>query len=71
MGITDITQEVAKVTAVTDRVTELGSQTEALGTSNNELLAEDQLLREKLLHLKFAQKKYNLIFHRIHKTKGK
>ena len=69
-GITDITQKVAKATAVTNRVTELQSQIEALGTSNNELLAENQLLREKLLHPEFAQKKYNLIFHRMCEMKG-
>ena len=70
MDITYITQKVAKATAVTSRVTELESQIEALGTSNNELLAENQLLREKLLCFKFTQKKYNLIFHGICETKG-
>ena len=70
MGIANITQKVAKATAVTDRVTELEYLIEVLGTSNNELLAENQLLREKLLHFKFTQKKYNLIFHRICQMKG-
>ena len=69
-GITDITQEVAKATAVTDRVTELESQVEALGTSKNELLAKNQLLKEKVLHLEIAQKKYNLTFYGICEMKG-